>query len=123
MQREVCCKGWCLTRAARLCVPACLPAWLQGNAGACQQLLARGSSLNAADPALYQARGIVEKEARRYEAARSLFKQGLGVDSRHLHLWQVRGQQGGSPLLLGCGRLQRLLRLCSSVGGSATGQP
>lgn len=78
----------------RVCLPACLAGCLQGNSGACQQLLARGSSLNAADPALYQARGIVEKEARRYDAARSLFKQGLGVDSRHLHLWQVSGQQG-----------------------------
>jgi len=64
--------------------------FLQGNPSACLQLLARGSSLNPADPALYQARGIVEKESRRYDAARSMFKQGLDVDPRHLYLWQVR---------------------------------
>jgi Flp pilus assembly protein TadD len=63
---------------------------LQGNLGACLQLLARGSSLNPADPAIYQAQGIVEKEARRYDAARQLFQQGLQIDPRHLHLWQVR---------------------------------
>jgi hypothetical protein len=62
---------------------------LQGNPSACMQLLMRGSSLNPADPALYQARGVVEKEWRHYDAARSLFKQGLAVDPCHLYLWQV----------------------------------
>jgi Flp pilus assembly protein TadD len=56
---------------------------------ACLQLLARGSSLNPADPALYQARGVVEKEAGRHDAARAMFRQGLQVDKRHLYLWQV----------------------------------
>lgn len=66
----------------------------QGNMGACLQLLARGTSLNPADPALYQARGIVEKESRRYDAARAMFQQGIQIDPRHLYLWQVR--EGGS---------------------------
>lgn len=57
--------------------------------GACLQLLARGSALNPADPALYQARGIVEKEGRRFDAARATFRQGLAVDPQHLYLWQV----------------------------------
>jgi hypothetical protein len=32
----------------------------------------------------------VEKESRRFDAARQLFQQGLSIDPRHLHLWQVR---------------------------------
>jgi tetratricopeptide (TPR) repeat protein len=63
----------------------------QGNAAASLQLLARGSSLNPADAALYQARGIVEKEAGRFDQARAVFKQGLAVDSAHLYLWQAWG--------------------------------
>lgn len=66
-----------------------VPLLLQGNQAACLQLLTRGSQLNKADPALYQARGVVEKELGRFDAARALFKQGLAVDSQHMHLWQV----------------------------------
>lgn len=47
----------------------------QGNTRACLQLLARGSQLNPADPALFQARGIVEKEAGRFDDARAAFEQ------------------------------------------------
>lgn len=63
----------------------------QGNLRTCIQLLQRGQSLNSADPALYQAWAVVEKEMEQYDEARRIFKRGLEVDPAHVHLWQAWG--------------------------------
>ena len=52
-------------------------------------VIAKGQRLNPADPALYQAWALLEKEKGEYEKARQLFRAGLRMDRRHIYMWQV----------------------------------